>query len=234
MCFSATASFVAAGVTGTIGLIALVRAPTLRHIPFAAIPIVFGLQQFVEGHIWLRLEAVEALGVLPSIYAFFAEALWPLLIPISVLLIEPDMRRRYAMIFLAILGALFFVGFSMVALNGLYTAQIEGDCIRYTICFEWSSRYSLYPFSTARTIEISGLSWLVLPYALATIGALLIASRPSVRWFGYASGFGLVLAAFVQRTALVSVWCFFAAVAALLVVIAIEHERRAIKGVPTQ
>lgn len=229
MCFSATASFVAAGLTGAIGIVALVRSPTVRHVPFAAIPMVFGLQQLIEGIIWLRLEAGGAAGTLPSAYAFLAEALWPLLIPISVLLIEPSRLRRFAMIGLAVIGGLFFIAFSGVALNGLYTAEIEGECIRYSICFEWESRFSLYPFSTPQTVRVTGLSWLVLPYALTTIGSLLIASRPHIRWFGYASGIGLVLAAIIQRSALVSVWCFFAAIAAILIVIAIERERRQIE-----
>ncbi len=229
MCFSATASFVAAGLTGVIGVAAVSRAPTRWHLPFATVPIVFALQQLIEGMIWLRLGAGAVPGALPSVYAFLAEALWPLLLPISVLLIEPGRVRRLAMIALALVGGIFFIGFSGVALNGLYTAEIEGDCIRYSICFEWSSRYSVYPFSTPQTIRVSGLSWLVLPYALVTIGSLLLASKPHVRWFGYASGLGLVIAAFVQRSALVSIWCFFAAIAAVLIFIAIEKERRQIK-----
>ena len=230
MCFSATASFVAAGLTGVIGVAALARAPTVRHLPFVAIPLVFGLQQLLEGLIWLRLDSAGAPGALPSAYAFLAEALWPLLIPTSVLLIEPGRIRRLAMIGLAAIGGLFFIGFAGVALNGLYTAEIEGDCIRYSICFEWSSRFSLYPFSTPQTVRISGLSWLVLPYALVTIGSLLIASRRHIRWFGYASGVGLAVAVIIQRSALISVWCFFAAIAAILIVVAIENERRQIKG----
>ena len=228
MCFSATASFIAAGFTGIIGGVALTRAPMPRHILFAAIPVVFAAQQLVEGLIWLRLDANVAAGALPSLYAFLAEALWPLLIPVSVLLIERSTIRRYMLMGLSALGALFFIGFSAIAFNGLYIAEIEGDCIRYSICFEWSSRFSVYPFSTPQAVRVSGLSWLVLPYALTTIGSLLIASKASVRWFGYASGVGLILATIIQRTALISVWCFFAAIAAILIVIAIESERRQI------
>lgn len=68
----------------------------------------------------------------------------------------------------------------------------------------------------------------------AAFGTLLLASRPSIRWFGYASGFGLVLALLVQRTALISIWCFFAAIAAILVVIAIEQERRDLNNEPVK
>jgi uncharacterized protein DUF6629 len=229
MCFSSTASFVAAGLTCAIGVVTLARAPTLRHFPLAAIPMVFGLQQSIEGFIWMRLEAGVAPGALPSLYAFLAEAFWPLLIPVSVLLIEPGRIRQLAMVALAVVGGVFFIGFSWVALNGLYAAEIEGDCIRYSICFEWSSRFSLYPFSTPQTVRVSGLSWLVVPYAMVTIGSLLIASRSYIRWFGYASGLGLVLAGIIRRSALVSVWCFFAAIAAIIIVIAIERERRKIE-----
>lgn len=231
MCFSATASFFAAGLTGAIGVVAIARVPTVRHVLFAAIPLVFSVHQMIEGLIWRRLESGVDPGGLPALYAFIAEALWPLLIPISVLLIERGSVRRYLLAGCAILGGLFFVGFSLVAMNNLYVAEIEGDCIRYSIGVEWQSRFGLHPLSIDHMVRINGLSWLVLPYSIATIGSLFLASRAHVRWFGYASGLGLILALIVQRTALISIWCFFAAIAAVLIVVAIGRERQELKGV---
>ena len=58
MCFSATASFTAAAVAGSIGAVTLWKAAKLRDpalLPIAAFPALFALQQTVEGLLWLEL-----------------------------------------------------------------------------------------------------------------------------------------------------------------------------------
>ena len=55
MCFSAPASFVTAGITGAIGIVALTRVGEPRELPLAAPPLLFALQQSIEGLLWLNL-----------------------------------------------------------------------------------------------------------------------------------------------------------------------------------
>ncbi|THD66260.1 DUF6629 family protein, partial [Phenylobacterium sp.] len=64
MCFSATASFTAAAVTGSLGLVAMARTRQLHDLPLAATPVLFAVQQVTEGLIWLRLpmEAHASIG----------------------------------------------------------------------------------------------------------------------------------------------------------------------------
>ena len=63
MCFSATASFSAAAVLLGIGTLTLRSALASRHayrrreLPFAAIPLLFAIQQLIEGVIWLTFGA---------------------------------------------------------------------------------------------------------------------------------------------------------------------------------
>ena len=57
MCFSASASFVTAAITGAIGIVTLTRVNEPRELPFAATPLLFALQQAVEGLLWLNLPA---------------------------------------------------------------------------------------------------------------------------------------------------------------------------------
>ena len=45
MCFSASASFVTAGITGAIGIVALTRVKGPREVPLAATPLLFAFQQ---------------------------------------------------------------------------------------------------------------------------------------------------------------------------------------------
>ena len=93
MCFSATASFVTAGTTAIIGVVALTRANGPRELPLAATPILFALQQGIEGLLWLDLPVAPD-GPLSTgltlLYLFFAEVFWPIFVPIAVLLVEPE------------------------------------------------------------------------------------------------------------------------------------------------
>jgi hypothetical protein len=55
MCFSAPASFITAGITGAIGVVALTRINEPRELPLAGTPLLFALQQGIEGLLWLKL-----------------------------------------------------------------------------------------------------------------------------------------------------------------------------------
>ena len=49
MCFSAPASFIAGTALSVIGVAALKRTESKSEIPFALIPLLFGIQQLIEG-----------------------------------------------------------------------------------------------------------------------------------------------------------------------------------------
>lgn len=53
MCFSATASFAAGAGLLVVGAITLRQARRRAEMPFAAIPLLFGIQQLIEGALWL-------------------------------------------------------------------------------------------------------------------------------------------------------------------------------------
>ena len=53
MCFSETASFLAGTGLSVLGVATLRATQRRSEIPFAAIPLMFGLQQMVEGALWL-------------------------------------------------------------------------------------------------------------------------------------------------------------------------------------
>ena len=101
MCFSATASFTAAAVAGSIGAVTLWRAAELRDpalLPIAAFPALFAIQQTVEGLLWLELARPAPGACVPFLtHAFmaYAEVFWPVFAPLAAWLIEPvDWRRR--------------------------------------------------------------------------------------------------------------------------------------------
>ena len=81
MCFSAGASFgTSVGLAG-IGVAAIRKAGDGSQRLFAAIPLIFAIQQLTEGFVWLALmHRNYSTCQAPSVYfyIFFAYAAWPL------------------------------------------------------------------------------------------------------------------------------------------------------------
>lgn len=229
MCFSATASFVTAAAAGAAGIWCLSRAPSPRYWLLAAVPIILAGQQAIEAVIWLALNETSPSGAmdgLASAFLFVGQALWPLVIPLAVLLVEPPGWRQPVLALMA-LGGLFLTAlFSALIAAADYEAVVEDGCLRYPGCVEVSSVWNMYPIGRTEAWSLGGLDWTVLPYAIVVIGALLISSAPRVRWFGYLTGLGLAVSLVLHRNALVSVWCFFAAAGSLVLVAAIEAARQ--------
>lgn len=106
MCFSANASFLASGLLLAVGAATVATArqqPDRQSLPLAMAPLFFGLQQALEGLVWLGLEAppplsgqespVTSIGPVLG-YLFFAYAFWPLWIPWSAVCLLPRFERR--------------------------------------------------------------------------------------------------------------------------------------------
>ena len=91
MCFSATASFSAGVALLVVGTVTTRGAGRSKDLAFAAIPLLFGVQQILEGALWLTfpVNAPVSNMVLTYAYSFFSHVLWPIYVPIAVLLIEP-------------------------------------------------------------------------------------------------------------------------------------------------
>src|ERR1700691_6409256 len=109
MCFSATANFVGSGVLGTVGVLTLTRVRHRRELLFASLPTLFSVHQFTEGFVWLGLDGVLSPAVthaMAAAFMLYAQGLLPFLLPLSVLMFEPDAKSRRRMRpFLAIGGA---------------------------------------------------------------------------------------------------------------------------------
>lgn len=211
MCFSATASFVTAGVTGVIGVAALIRAREPAALPMAAVPLVFAAQQALEGLLWLTLPVAPdspGTGTLSLVFLLFAYVIWPVYAPLAALSIEPSpMRRR-------LIGACLLVGLATAGylLAGLlsysHSALIEGGHIVYDR-------------------EVDQPDGILPPYLLATAGALALSSWPAVRALAGVIGVGYLVALVLYWNAFVSVWCFFAAAASMLILAHFQHVRAA-------
>lgn len=213
MCFSATASFAATAVTGVIGVIALRRATGWREAPFASIPLVFAAQQACEGLLWRVLPVAPrgaAASALTLTFLAFALVIWPVLAPLAMLLIEPVPRRRVAMGFCVAAGV-FVAGF---LLWGLVTGTNEASI---------AGRHIAYVRNVPRLPVIDPL------YLVATGLAPALSSHRAARALAIVVLIGSVIAFLAYHEAFVSVWCFFAAVASVIV---LAHVSRVRKSAP--
>ncbi|MBI4921264.1 MAG: hypothetical protein HY834_05905 [Devosia nanyangense] len=215
MCFSATASFAAAAVTGVLGLMTLGRAHGQAQFVLAATPMIFAVQQAIEGTLWLALETGTGGAIVTNLtyaYLLFAEAWWPVFVPVAVLLVEPDeQRRRFIMLTLGVglaVGAyLFWIVFSAQP-----RAAIIDDHLVYA-----TGRPSAFIAQPA--------------YLVATVAPLLLSSQCVLKALGLVVLVGAVTAYLLYAAAFVSVWCFFAAVASAVLV---YHFARLKQAAPQQ
>ena len=194
MCFSATASFTAGVALLVVGTATARLAKGRAELPFAVIPLLFGIQQLIEGVLWLTLPAGPGLlsTVLTHAYSFFSHVFWPVYVPLAVLLLEPARWRRRALFGIALAGAAV----------GLYLLYI---LVRLPVVAEVSNSHIAYLSPHFYVLAVMAL------YVLGTCVSLMVSSHSAVRLFGAAAFLSFMAAYFFYATWLISVWCFFAA-----------------------
>ncbi len=195
MCFSAGASFAASAVLGVIGVTGLARGPAPAERPLAFVPLLFAAQQFVEGLVWAGLANGEdaVVAVFGHAYIFFAFFLWPVFVPLAVLLIEPSPRRKRVQEWLCAAGACAAV-------------FITGSLVRGPLSVEQTAGHLFYNLALPLRYEVVAI------YFLA-VSAPLASSFRWVRAFGLALVLGLAASLAHFAADFVSLWCFAAALA---------------------
>jgi hypothetical protein len=195
MCFSATASFTAGVVLLTIGTVTTRRARQAAEWPFALIPVLFGVQQLLEGALWLTFpdKAPFLNTVLTQLYSLFSQIIWPIYIPVAVLLLEPSKWRR------KVLGAITLAGCAVSVFLLYYL-------VRQPVLSRVQGRHISYFFPHLHQITATGF------YLLGACISPLFSSHRSVQLFGAAATLSLIATAAFYTTWFISVWCFFAAI----------------------
>lgn len=202
MCFSATASFSAGAVLLAIGALTLKAARRPCEWPFAAIPLLFAIQQLIEGVIWLTFGADAPLlnTVMTHAYSFFSHVLWPVYLPVAVLMIEPPGRRRRTLTALVLAGSAVGIYLLYVLVAFPVVSRPTGQHVEYdSPHFFAAAVMTLYLVSTTVSPLLSTLRW------VQVFGALALLSFGAAYYF-YATWF-------------ISVWCFFAALLSTVIYI---------------
>jgi hypothetical protein len=97
MCFSPEASFAGSIIIGSIGIATVRKVHKPSQLVFACIPLFFAVQQLAEGFLWIALpDAGHYYLQKISTYIFLgmADVIWPMMIPLSVLLMEENPKKK--------------------------------------------------------------------------------------------------------------------------------------------
>lgn len=194
MCFSATASFVAGFSLSAVGIVALRKATRRTEVPFALIPLLFGVQQIIEGMLWLsfRLDATLLRELMTYAFSVIAQSLWPIYVPFSVGLLEPILWRR----------------------NVLFAFQIIGIGVGVYLLY-FIVKYPVTAVANEHIVYVSHIHQapaMMLLYLAATCVVSIFSSHRLVQIFGVLTLVLFLVAYLFYTEALFSVWCFISAV----------------------
>jgi len=201
MCFSAAANFVGSGVLAAVGVATLTKVKHRREILFAALPTLFAVHQFIEGFVWLGLDGILSPTVthnMAAAFMLYAQGLLPFLLPLSVLLFEPDGKGRRRMLPFLVLG-------------GATTLYILWALTAYSLQVYVRGNSIVYMNQATNNTAVALL------YVIATCGSLFMSKIRPMVIFGAANLTILLIVMEFKRYAFTSLWCAYAAVASVII-----------------
>ena len=201
MCFSATANFVGSGVLGAVGVVTLTKVKHRRELLFAALPVLFAIHQFIEGFVWLGLDGIFSPAVahdMGAAFMLYAQGLLPFLLPLSVLLFEPNAKSRRTMLPFLVLG-------------GATTLYILWALTAFPLQLYVRGNSIVYINQATNNTAVALL------YVIATCGSLVFSKIKMMVIFGAANLAILLVVMEVKRYAFTSLWCAYAAVASVII-----------------
>ena len=201
MCFSAAANFVGSTALGAIGVVTLTKVKHRRELLFASLPILFAIHQFIEGFVWLGLDGVLSPAVthdMGAAFMLYAQGLLPFLLPLSVLLFEPDGAGRRRMLpFLAVgTGTTLYILWALTAFPT--QVYVKGNSIVYIN-------------------QATNNTAVAILYVIATCGSLFFSKVRAMVLFGVANMAILLTVMAFKRYAFTSLWCAYAAIASVII-----------------
>lgn len=215
MCFSTTASVGAGVALGILGAVSLKKAKEPSEYALAAMPLLFSIQQFTEGAVWMSLTYTtwEVYRNAATIgFLIIAQALWPLALPFAILRFEQDPGRKKILRFFMGIGVLTACYF----LYCIFTFDVNASIFKDHIFYNLDYPRHLIPFAAAL-------------YLAATIGPPLASKNKKVQAMGILILVSYVVTRLYFQPALVSVWCFFGTAIGILVY-AVMNEKQTSKG----
>ncbi|MBE9098685.1 DUF6629 family protein [Vacuolonema iberomarrocanum] len=209
MCFSATASFALSSALLPMGGWCFQKAwKGDRHfLPLAAFPMAFGVQQAIEGFVWLGLGTHDLALTCQAATGFvsFSHGFWLFWTPFMVSMLEVRPWVRWLWRAMACIGFAYGAYFLM-------PLAVHPDWLSVTIQNQ-TLNYSLQILIPHPALKLLGQ----VVYVVTILAPLLLISHPSVQGLGWLVLGSLLATTYVFPGGLVSVWCFFAAISSAYV-----------------
>ena len=212
MCFAPEADAATGAIVIAVGVDALRHVGEPRQLALASLPLLFGLHQLTEAFVWWGLRGDVAHSVERAAvwaYLLFAFAVLPILVPVSVGLIERVITRRRV---IAAFGAL---GFAVAVV--LTIAMFRGSIHAVT-----DDRHVAYDVGA----EDNG-GRLTALYVIGTCGAMLASSYRDIEVLGALNLVAVPVLMWLTISGFVSLWCFWAAIVSVFIAF---HLRRGTFG----
>jgi hypothetical protein len=210
MCFSAEADVVSGLVVTAIGVDTLRQVQRPEERALGALPVLLGAHLLVEAVVWQGLtgDVAPSTGRLAMwIYLAIAVCVVPVLVPFAVRAVETDVGRRRAMGWLGAVGAALALVYLAALVQGPVDVHIEQNHLAYRL-----------------NMEHGGL--LAAIYAVVACAPSLLSSHQRIVTFGVANLAAVAGLAWLQTSALTSLWCAWAAVASLAIAAHLRREHR--------
>lgn len=209
MCFSLEADAAVGLALLPVGVATLREVRHARELPFASLPLLFAVHQLVEAVVWAGVEGTvspRTMQLAIVAYLVFALPVLPTLVPLAVLMLEPRAARGRVAPYVG-LG----VVVSAYLAYAMATGPVTATALPHAITYDADLRL--------------GLVWAAL-YIVAVIGPSVQSGYPSIVAFGWFNLVGLVVVGLVYLEAFISLWCVYAALTSLLVLLHMMRRRR--------
>jgi hypothetical protein len=200
MCFSASASFIAGTSLSALGVAALRKTEARTERPFAMIPLLFGIQQLTEGVLWVTFRHDSPLlkQTMTYVYSGFSHVLWPMYVPFAMGVLETVRWRKRTLFAFEAAG----IPVALYLLYYIVTRPVVAEVVGRHIVYV-SPHFYVLP--------------MMLLYLAATCVSCFFSSHGFVKLFGVVALLSFIAAYLVHVAAVVSIWCFFAAILSLLI-----------------
>jgi hypothetical protein len=209
VCFSASADVVGGVVIGAIGVDVLRHLDgRRRYAPLVALPLLLALHQFDEAFVWWGLQGhvPAALGhVATWIYLAFAFVVLPVYVPVAIVILEPQGRRRLLMVPFVVLGA--------VVAGVLLAAMARGPVVA-----------ELAPHYIGYSTDLHAGVFVVMLYVTATCGSLIFSGIRDIARYGVVNLVAVALLARLSSEGFASLWCAWAAISSAAFAIHLRYK----------
>ena len=218
MCFSAEVSFVSAGVLAIAGGVSAKKAiPNSRYFLLAVTPFIFGIQQFLEGMVWMGVNHQDAflMNTFSAAYLFFAFCFWLVWFPMVAYSLEAIKWKKSMFLALVVIGVIF----------GLYTwlPVFFGVGPRKLIDTSVCGKSLCYNFASGGIVPGLAREYI---YALLAI-LYVFCSDTLFRKFWLIVLTAAAITIMVQLYAIASVWCFFSGMASIYIIYLLDSTNKA-------